>query len=109
MDLVLFTDALEHLTRIHRVIRFPKGCALLVGYGGSGKQSLTTLATFFAGYDVFRLSLTRSYGIEEYKVDLQNLYKVVLKKPKTFMFTDADVADDDNDDEGDVSDYDGDC
>ena len=93
MDLVLFTDALEHLTRIHRVIRFPKGCALLVGYGGSGKQSLTTLATFVAGYDVFRLSLTRSYGIEEYKVDLQNLYKVVLKKPKTFMFTDADVAD----------------
>lgn len=93
MDLVLFTDALEHLTRIHRVIRFPKGCALLVGYGGSGKQSLTTLATFVAGYDVFRLSLTRSYGIEEYKVDLQNLYKIVLKKPKTFMFTDADVAD----------------
>ena len=37
MNLVLFNDALEHITKIHRIIRFPKGCGLLVGFGGSGK------------------------------------------------------------------------
>ena len=93
MDLVLFTDALQHLTRIHRVIRFPKGSALLVGFGGSGKQSLTRLATYVAAYDIFRLNLTRTYGQEDLKEDLRNLYKLVLKQPKTFLFTDADVAD----------------
>jgi len=93
MDLVLFTDALEHLTRIHRVFRFPKGCALLVGYGGSGKQSLTRLATYVASMDIYRLNLTRTYGVDDFKEDLRNLYKVVVKQPKVFMFTDADVAD----------------
>jgi dynein heavy chain len=92
MSLVLFDDALLHVTKIHRIIRFPKGCGLLVGFGGSGKQSLTKLATFTACYEIFTISLIRGYKESDFREDLRNLYKLVLGKPQTFLFTDSHVA-----------------
>lgn len=45
---------LEHLSRVARVVKTPGGNALLVGVGGSGRQSCSRLACFLADFDVFQ-------------------------------------------------------
>ncbi|VFV23646.1 dynein heavy chain axonemal [Lynx pardinus] len=94
MNLVLFDDALEHLTRVHRIIRMDRGHALLVGVGGSGKQSLSRLAAFTAGYEVFEILLSRGYSENNFREDLKNLYLKLGTENKRmiFLFTDAHVA-----------------
>jgi dynein heavy chain len=92
MNLVLFNDALEHLIKIHRIIRFPRGNALLVGVGGSGKQSLTKLATFTSASKVMSLNLIRNYRELDFREDLRVIYADVVLKPVTFLFTDAHVV-----------------
>uniref|UniRef100_A0A8D3AXA9 AAA+ ATPase domain-containing protein n=1 Tax=Scophthalmus maximus TaxID=52904 RepID=A0A8D3AXA9_SCOMX len=90
MNLVLFDDALEHLTRVHRIIRIDRGHSLLVGVGGSGKQSLTKLAAF----TVFEIALSRGYCESNFREDLKTLYlKLGIENRKmVFLFTDAHVA-----------------
>ncbi|KAM8812104.1 dynein axonemal heavy chain 10 [Rhynchonycteris naso] len=94
MNLVLFDDALEHLTRTHRIIRMDRGHALLVGVGGSGKQSMARLAAFTAGCEVFEILLSRGYSENNFREDLKNLYlKLGIEdKRMIFLFTDAHVA-----------------
>uniref|UniRef100_A0A8C9AK17 Dynein axonemal heavy chain 11 n=1 Tax=Prolemur simus TaxID=1328070 RepID=A0A8C9AK17_PROSS len=95
MHLVLFEDAMQHVCRISRILRTPQGCALLVGVGGSGKQSLSRLAAHICSLEVFQVTLTEGYGIQELRVDLANLYIRTGAKnmPTVFLLTDAQVLD----------------
>ncbi len=94
MNLVLFDDAVEHATRIHRTIRMDQGNALLVGVGGSGKQSLTRLAAFAAGCEIFEIKLSRGYSETTFRDDLKVLYnKLGIENKKiVFLFGDQHVA-----------------
>ena len=80
MNLVLFDDCLGHLVRVHRLMRMPRGNALLVGVGGSGKQSITRLAAFTAECDVFSITLTRGYNESLFREDLKTLYGMLTSK-----------------------------
>jgi dynein heavy chain len=93
MDLVFFKDAIQHVGRIARLLRQPRGNALLVGVGGSGRQSLTRLASFIADMKCFQIELSRGYGINEFREDLKRLLMQAGAegKPTVFLFTDTQI------------------
>ena len=87
MDLVLFTDAIEHVVKIHRVITTEYGHALLVGVGGSGRKSLTELSTFVANFQIVHLEIPKGYNFEMWRDDLKtNLYKELAMEIKNMIF-----------------------
>jgi dynein heavy chain, axonemal len=123
MNLAMFLFALEHVARICRILRQPGAHALLVGVGGSGRQSLARLAAFVNGMNVFqaRLSalpcppaspssqplhaaigtagvqveISKNYGRTEWREDL----KMMLRKAGVegvrcmFLFADTQIKD----------------
>ncbi|XP_043931285.1 dynein axonemal heavy chain 11-like [Protopterus annectens] len=95
MNLILFEEAMQHICRINRILEAPYGNALLIGVGGSGKQSLCRLAAFLSSLEVFQITLRKGYGIHDLRSDIAALYiKVGVKNIGTvFLHTDAQIPD----------------
>uniref|UniRef100_A0A2K5ICV1 Dynein axonemal heavy chain 2 n=1 Tax=Colobus angolensis palliatus TaxID=336983 RepID=A0A2K5ICV1_COLAP len=95
MQLVLFREAIEHITRIVRVIGQPRGNMLLVGIGGSGRQSLARLASSICDYTTFQIEVTKHYRKQEFRDDIKRLYHQagVELKTTSFLFVDTQIAD----------------
>jgi dynein heavy chain len=73
MDLVLFEDALRHVCRIARVLALPGGHGMVVGLGGSGKQSLCRLASHLAGCPLRGVAVSSAYGVDQLRAELRSV------------------------------------
>jgi dynein heavy chain len=93
MPLVMFTDALEHVTKIARVLRQPQGNALLLGVGGSGRQSMTKLATYVCGFALATVEIVKGYSMNDWRDDLKRILMQagVKNKVTTFLFSDVQI------------------
>jgi len=95
MDLVLFDQAIEHVCRIARITCSPRGNALLVGVGGSGKQSLARLASYCNELEILQIVVTSNYSINDFRTIMQEIYKkCAIKDAKmSFILTDSQIVD----------------
>nr|XP_032294976.1 dynein heavy chain 9, axonemal [Drosophila virilis] len=95
MNLVLFEDAMIHICRINRILESPRGNALLIGVGGSGKQTLARLAAFISSLSVSQIQIKRGFGLLDMRDEIASLYmKVGLKNvASVFLISDAQLPD----------------
>lgn len=69
----------------------PRSSALLVGVGGSGKQSLTRLAAYIGRMETRQIVLAKNYGVKDLMEDIKEYFKQSghLGKQTCFILTDS--------------------
>uniref|UniRef100_A0A0G4FLJ2 Dynein heavy chain, cytoplasmic n=1 Tax=Chromera velia CCMP2878 TaxID=1169474 RepID=A0A0G4FLJ2_9ALVE len=75
VQLVIFDQVLDHLTRIDRVLRQPLGHLLLVGASGAGKTVLSKFVSWANGLSVFQIKAGRNYDTTAFEADLRLVMK----------------------------------
>ena len=73
MPLVLFSQAVKHICHISRIVQKPSGNALLLGVGGSGKQSISKLSVFLHEIAYFQITIKGNYNYNSFKEDVKTL------------------------------------
>ena len=59
MNLVMFRFAVEHISKVARILKLENGNAMLIGIGGGGRQSCSRMATYLADYDIFQIVIAK--------------------------------------------------
>lgn len=94
MNLVLFEDAIDHILRICRLLSQLKSHLLLVGVGGSGRQSLTRLGAYIRGMAFEQIDSDQGSNIESFNELFKQLFKNsgLYGKSTCFVLNDSQIV-----------------
>ena len=97
MNLILFSDCCKHICRLCRIIGFPRGNALLMGIGGSVRQSCTKLFNYVMVYKLYTIEITKDYKLyKNWRDDVENclLQSGSKRIQTTFLIVDTQLIGD---------------
>jgi dynein heavy chain len=96
LDLVLFKDVLTHIAKICRILHLDRGHALLLGVGGSGKQSIARLSAFISNVKLLQIQSSPGYTILNFLDDIKSLFRSagVMGESTCLLLTDNDLKSD---------------
>ncbi|SBT46197.1 dynein heavy chain, putative [Plasmodium ovale wallikeri] len=81
LPLVLFDYAIIQICKICRILDFNISHLMLIGFGGSGKQSLMKLSIFINSLNLISISINNNYDVNNFKTDLQEFHLKCAIKP----------------------------
>lgn len=93
LDIVLFEEAIDHLSSLSRILSMRRGHALLIGVKSSGRKSLARLSLHMSSMEMFEIKITRTYNFIEWREDMKNLMKQcgVNDLPTGFVISDVQI------------------
>ncbi|KAH3766505.1 axonemal inner arm dynein heavy chain 3 [Pelomyxa schiedti] len=94
LELHLFPESVQHILRLLRVLKHQGGHMLLLGMGGSGRQSNTRLAAHIAQMQVEQLSTVRRYSKTQWNEDLKRVIRKAGLQcvPTVFLLNDTQLT-----------------
>ena len=89
--LVMFDEAVEHCARIARAINQNRGNALVLGNQGTGRKSVSRMASYLTGIPLQEVNQTDKYSFKDWRIDLKNvMMRVGLKNKQVCFLVSAD-------------------
>ncbi|XP_077154625.1 cytoplasmic dynein 2 heavy chain 1 isoform X4 [Ranitomeya variabilis] len=76
LDILLFHEVLDFMSRVDRVLSFPGGSLLLAGRSGVGRRTVTSLVTHMHGATLFTPKISRGYELKHFKNDLKQVMQM---------------------------------
>ncbi|OHT09102.1 Dynein heavy chain family protein [Tritrichomonas foetus] len=94
LDIVLFNEAVDHLSSLSRILSMKRGHALLVGVKSSGRKSLARLSLHMSQMEMFEIQITRTYNLNEWREDMKNLMRQCGQNdlPTGFVISDVQIV-----------------
>lgn len=73
LDLLLFREVYDFVSRVDRVLSRPGGSMLLAGRSGVGRHTVTSLVSHMHGYTLFTPKMPRGYSLKHFSNDLKTV------------------------------------